>query len=39
MSFERMIVTTKGSLLSAKTLQGKTIKFINVEVRKWRTDR
>ncbi len=39
MSFEKMIVTTKGSLLSAKTLQGKTIKFVNVEVRKWRTDR
>ena len=32
MSFERMYVTNKGSLLSAKTLQGKKFEFNNVEI-------
>lgn len=32
MSFERMYVTNKGSLLSAKTLQGKQITFDHVEI-------
>lgn len=32
MSFERMYVTNKGSLLSAKTLQGKKLEFDHIEI-------
>lgn len=39
MSFGKMIVTTKGSLVSAKTLQEKVLKFANVEIRKWNINR
>lgn len=38
MSFGKMIVTTKGALVSAKTLQEKVLKFVNVEIRKWSID-
>jgi hypothetical protein len=32
MSFGQMVVTTKGALISAKTLQGKVLKFDHIEI-------